>query len=108
MDRETQLMLKDHSSVVLLYPPPRAPCLPAPMCILNIFSLLSAPTLSGQTCLAKPMYSAFGSHVCSSSKPTRTGGGRGGVLCTLSFQLPRFIPAAAAARTEDADVLFAT
>lgn len=94
--------------MVLLCPSPRAPGLPAAMRILNIFSFLSAPTLSGQIHLAKPTYSAFGSHVCSSSKPTRIGGGRGDVFCTLSLQLPRLTPAAAAARTEDADVLFAT
>ena len=101
-------MLKDHGSMVLLYPPPRAPSLPAPMCILNIFGFLSAPTVSGQTCLAKPTYSAFGSHVCSSSKPMRIGGGGGLFSATLSLQLPCLIPAAAAARTGDADVLFAT
>lgn len=101
-------MLKGHGNMLLLYPPPRAPGLSAAMCILNIFGILSAPTLSGQTCFAKPRYSAFGSHVCSSSKPTRTGGGSG-VLCTLSLQLPCLIPAAAAAAsTGDADVLFAT
>lgn len=57
------------------YPPPRAPCLPAPTCIPDIYSILSAPTRPGQSCFAKPTFSAFGSHECSSSKPTRTAEG---------------------------------
>lgn len=84
----------------LIYSPPKAPHFSVR--ILNIFSFLS---LSGQTCLAEPRYSAFSIRVCSSSKLTRTGRQRG-VPCTLSPHLPCLI--AAAASSEDVDVLFAT
>lgn len=62
---------KEHGSMVPLHPPPRAPCLPVPVCIPNIVSAHSASALSSLSCSVKPTYPAFGSHKCSSSKPIR-------------------------------------
>lgn len=65
------MTLKDHGILVPLHPPPRAPCLPVPVYIPNIVSVHSASALSRLSCSAKPTYPAFGSHLCSSSKPMR-------------------------------------